>query len=465
MPLVLTVISYRRQPPAQPVSRRFDRTPVTLGRAADNDLPLPDPDQLVSKRHCVIEIRDGRCAITDTSTNGVFLNGAAEPIGPGRAAPLVHGDRLTLGDYELLVQLETAAPARVGTPDDPFGLRVGDGTPGQPAAPSAAPPAIPDFLAPLGTDDPFAGSDPFATPGAGRPLPAGMPAPDRPDWLADPAPPAADPAFERYTQPDHLAAERVNFQAPPVIGQTIPDDWNTLPAAPPAAAGALLPDDWNTIATPASPAPPPPPVAAPPLQPASAGDPAAALAAFCAGAGIAPGDLPLEDPGAVMTTLGEVFRALAVGLRDALATRAMIKTEYRVEQTVIRATNNNPFKFAVEAEPLLTALLGAPRPGYLPGPQAVAEGFKDIRAHELALFAGMQTAVAALLQQFDPEALKKRLESGSILGNLLPGARKAKYWEIYEQQYKQIAAEVSEDVRGSFGRAFARAYEEQAKKL
>jgi predicted component of type VI protein secretion system len=36
---------------------------------------------------------------------------------------------------------------------------------------------------------------------------------------------------------------------------------------------------------------------------------------------------------------------------------------------------------------------------------------------------------------------------------------------MYEQHYKQIAADVAEDVRGTFGRAFANAYEEQARKL
>jgi len=114
---------------------------------------------------------------------------------------------------------------------------------------------------------------------------------------------------------------------------------------------------------------------------------------------------------------------------------------------------------------LLLAMLSRGRPGYLAGSEAVAEGFKDLRVHELALFGGMQAAVAALLRQFDPEQLKQRLEQQSLLQNLLPAARKAKYWEIYEQHYKQIAADVSEDVRGTFGRAFASAYEEQARKL
>jgi predicted component of type VI protein secretion system len=79
--------------------------------------------------------------------------------------------------------------------------------------------------------------------------------------------------------------------------------------------------------------------------------------------------------------------------------------------------------------------------------------------------AGMQGAAAALLRQFDPEQLKQRLDRHSILASLLPGARRARYWEIYEQEYRKIAEDVSEDARGNFGRAFSQAYEEQARKV
>jgi len=95
----------------------------------------------------------------------------------------------------------------------------------------------------------------------------------------------------------------------------------------------------------------------------------------------------------------------------------------------------------------------------------VSESIKDLKAHEFALMAGMQSAVIALLRQFDPEQLKQRLDKQSLLQSVVPGARKAKYWEVYEQQYREIAGDVSENVRGVFGRAFAQAYEEQVKKL
>lgn len=73
--------------------------------------------------------------------------------------------------------------------------------------------------------------------------------------------------------------------------------------------------------------------------------------------------------------------------------------------------------------------------------------------------------MAALLRQFDPAALKQRLEKSSLLDSILPGGRKAKYWEIYEQMYKQIAGEAEENFHGLYGSEFARAYEEQAGRL
>jgi type VI secretion system protein len=188
------------------------------------------------------------------------------------------------------------------------------------------------------------------------------------------------------------------------------------------------------------------------------------LAAFCAGAGLDPHLLAHEDPLDLMRSMGRLCREMTGGLRDVLSARASIKSEYRVEQTMIGSINNNPLKFSPDADQALAALLGRPRPGYVGGPEAVRDGFDDLKAHELALLSGMQTAVAALLREFDPAQLTRRLERKSLLQNLVPGARRAKYWDAYENHYKQIVAEVADDVRGTFGRAFAKAYEAASKK-
>jgi FHA domain-containing protein/type VI secretion system protein len=60
MPLTLRIQSYRKQPPAQPVERRFDQLGGTIGRAAGNDLELPDPGKYISRNHSKIDFIDGR---------------------------------------------------------------------------------------------------------------------------------------------------------------------------------------------------------------------------------------------------------------------------------------------------------------------------------------------------------------------------------------------------------------------
>jgi predicted component of type VI protein secretion system len=79
--------------------------------------------------------------------------------------------------------------------------------------------------------------------------------------------------------------------------------------------------------------------------------------------------------------------------------------------------------------------------------------------------AGMQVALGSLLKNFDPNTLEQRLQDSSILGNILPGAKKARYWEVFTELYKEIAQEAESDFYGLFGQAFARAYEEQINRL
>src|SRR6056297_258590 len=75
---------------------------LTIGRGAENDLALPDPDRTLSKRHCVIEDHNGNVVVVDISTNGTFLNYGKLALG-GTPTPLNDGDILSLGPYEIKV--------------------------------------------------------------------------------------------------------------------------------------------------------------------------------------------------------------------------------------------------------------------------------------------------------------------------------------------------------------------------
>lgn len=94
---------------------------------------------------------------------------------------------------------------------------------------------------------------------------------------------------------------------------------------------------------------------------------------------------------------------------------------------------------------------------------AAHQASDDIEAHEFAVMAGMQHALLSLLHRFNPDVLENRLTAG-VLGNLLPAARKARYWEAFRQTYDDLSREAEDEFHNIFGRPFAKAYKEQTRK-
>jgi type VI secretion system FHA domain protein len=160
-----------------------------------------------------------------------------------------------------------------------------------------------------------------------------------------------------------------------------------------------------------------------------------------------PADLPAH-----LHTAGALLRAALDGLRTLLQGRTALKSHLRTPVTTMQAVHNNPLKVA-DAAPLLPQLLAPPRPGYLDGVTAVQQGYADLMQHELALTAGLQAAVQAVLARLAPPQFAPAGRGR---------ARKAQCWEAYQAAYAQVAAEAEETL---FGVAFVQAYEAQLEKL
>ncbi|MBF3030127.1 type VI secretion system-associated FHA domain protein TagH [Pseudomonas aeruginosa] len=122
MPLRLTITSYHKLTPGQCSEKVLDQGQLTIGRGPDNDWVLPDPERLVSSRHCTILNRDGVYYLTDTSTNGVLLVNAGHRLRRGNSEPLQDGETVRLGEYDILVQLghDIALPGSGNPQTDPF---------------------------------------------------------------------------------------------------------------------------------------------------------------------------------------------------------------------------------------------------------------------------------------------------------------------------------------------------------
>jgi type VI secretion system FHA domain protein len=267
-----------------------------------------------------------------------------------------------------------------------------------------------------------------------------------PDPFAEPEPaPAARP---RMAEPPEAAPAAAHVPSP------FDEPFDLEPAPPQvvnpfAAARAAAP-----------PAPPPaavpPPVAAAAPAPSPAAD-GALLTAFLEGVGMT--DVQPGDPAAMMRSLGQAFRTLVSGLRSVLIARASIKSEFRIEQTMIRARGNNPLKFSAGDDDALAALLGTGRRTDMTAAAAVADALKDIRLHELASMAAMQSAVRTVLDGLDPAKLRAQADQGGGM-SLLPAQKKARAWDAFEALHTRTVQALADDFDSVFGKAFARAYEQ-----
>jgi type VI secretion system FHA domain protein len=106
MTLQLEIVSDHRELVGDDAVRVFRETGGTIGRSLQNDWILPDPDRYISGRHATIDYRGGVYYLLDTSSNGVYVNGDCEPLGKGKLQRLFDGDRLRLGDFEIVVSID-----------------------------------------------------------------------------------------------------------------------------------------------------------------------------------------------------------------------------------------------------------------------------------------------------------------------------------------------------------------------
>lgn len=496
MVLVLSVLRCPDHAPAE--QRRIPGGEFVLGRGAECDWTLQDPDRVLSKRHCAVEYLSGTWQVRDLSTNGTFVNAASEPVGRDRTQALRDGDRLRLGLYEIECRIEAE-------------LDHGEGRWTSPAA-------LPDPMAPSLSSDIFSAPLPGLSPAGGTP---GGHAPLLPADFDPFAPEDAGPVM-----PDHRPSTNDVFTPPrATMPDLLPDDWNLAPARPAAPADALpdpfadaplpkpapasftapspLPDPFAeppgqpdaaspSHAAPASahPAPPalpdafaaappgalPDPFAEPPTRPAPAApnpfaEPSPAPRPESATAGATGGDLhaalalvfqaaglsappPSLDPAAALAAAGASLRAAVAGMRALLIARADVKREFRIEQTMLRAAGNNPVKFAATDDAAVLALLGQPN-----GAAALRETVHDLTAHQVATLAATQAAARALITRLAPGPIEEMTPGGGIL----PGAREKRLWEAYRKLHAEVSDQFEDDFDSAFGKAFARAYEEAAR--
>jgi FHA domain-containing protein/type VI secretion system protein len=500
MQLTLRILSYRNQPVPPAPAVAFGPEGGSIGRSLDNAMVLDDPSKYISRVHARVQAQDGAFVLEDLGSNASVVND--QPLGKGQQVTLAHGDRVLIGDYLLqaVVDATPAAPVLAPPPANNPALPLFE-PPTQPTpaplppleAMAAQPPVAqtaPGFL------DPLAGASILDVASCQR---GGMVDPLGLNLFA-----SAPGAPVRAAESDHVSPELAAMPrsqaaplpparpvaAPAAGGFAIPNDYDPLadffkpaPAsAMPAAAPAPSSADAASMVPEAAPAPRVQlaPAPAPAMTPAAAmsapGGPAAAsrndavaagdevLVSLLRGLGLP--DLQLKRPAAETAEIvGAMLREATAGTIDVLMARALTKKESRIDMTMLSVRANNPLKFFPNAEGALTQMLTGAMPGYMEPVEAMAGAFDDLRAHELAVIAGMRAALGAVLQRFDPAAIEARLSVPTVLDKVLTSSRKAKLWDRLVELYGEIAREADGDLQRLYGENFSGAYEEQVARL
>jgi type VI secretion system protein ImpI len=105
MLLALSVIGSQGAALGHSAYKVFDECGGSIGRLEDNDWMLPDPDRFISGRHAVLHANEDAFYLEDMSTNGTFVNARDRPLSRTGPMRLQDGDRIYIGEYEILVQL------------------------------------------------------------------------------------------------------------------------------------------------------------------------------------------------------------------------------------------------------------------------------------------------------------------------------------------------------------------------
>lgn len=435
MELLLEVISSEKHLMGDNAHHVFKPAGGVIGRAPECDWVIPDQTRHISGRHAIISYEAGQFYITDTSTNGVYLNGV-ETLHKNQATPLADGDRLLMGQIHFLVrvelQAEAAAPAGHAIP--------------KPTSFSANP--LNNGANPMEKVDEWAAQQ--------KPAEA-----EQPQWHQNSS-----------SMPDQVAPQHEPFDPPAVKAVSsdnaheLPENWweedegqgpvpDAIPDKLPGKESIPPLPEWEEDSKTAI---APIPDAVKPKV-----DSTAALKALADGLGVDWKELEKAGGTEFMRKAGLLLRICMRGMVGASQARASLKNEFRLDMTLVHSKDNNPIKFSANGEQAIKHLLTNEMGSFLSMDEALQECFDDIQHHQLAMMAGMQGAFMDLMQTLSPQALEKRFDRNKASGLSL-GSKSARYWEAYRELHQDLLAE--DDIFASlFAEPFAHAYDDQIAKL
>ena len=399
----------------------FDGAGGSIGRAADNDWVLPDPQRFVSAHHARIHHRDGLYILEDTSTNGVYINDDERTVAQRGAHVLQNGDIIRLGEYQVVVMVETRPATQEQFASGSVPVHSGATSVEVVAAIGRV--AQTDLGAALDLDDLLEsdGADSqrsLAVNAYGQPVTA-LPTP-----ATRPLPPAASPS----PSPSELSAALADSETERrAIARRIER----------LARAATRAQERRSAAAPPTPV-----------------DAHSGLSVFCRGAGIAADHFAPELQGRVLHLAGQLVREALVGLKDLERVRS---SSLRPMQVEVPPAGDDPRPSLARdgVEDLLVQLLSQHESRRLDAVQWLREAIDRAKDHDRAAFEALRRAFLEFITRLEPAELELRFQRHAR--GTADGA--ARNWELYTEFFRSIAACAEGQLPRVFLDAFSTAYD------
>jgi type VI secretion system protein ImpI len=179
------------------------------------------------------------------------------------------------------------------------------------------------------------------------------------------------------------------------------------------------------------------------------------------GAGLNDDALAMRDPAELAKEIGELLRLVTDNMKQLLEARQHAKRLARSSnQTMIQALENNPIKFAPTVDEAMRIMFGPSTRSYLGAHRALAEGFDDLKSHQIKTYTAMQQALKLMFATFDPAKIEADLQKDrGLIGAI--GSRKARLWDNYVASWQTRTERHEDGVLNAYMEFFAECYDRE----
>ena len=406
MPLRLVITSYQRRRLKNAGVKEFGHQGGSIGRSLDSHWVLQDGGRYVSSHHASIDFRSGSYYIVDTSSNGVYVNDEAKPVGGAKPQRLFDGDRVRIGEYEMLAHItESESETQEFSGDrhiDPVDRAQFVDRPEQ-------------------TGGILVTEEELTAEGVDAMLREGA--------EADALKQAAIKAAARMKRQIEAAQRRRAAKTGPGNSAGGKQGPNRLGGDPPGSSQSV------------------------------------ALYAFFRGACLPPQDIDEQKATFMLHRLGRLMRELLVGLTDALHFHAEQKKALRIPNTTTQSKKGQPKLFSTGVEKALNTLIAESAVEFEATIDATREAFQDMKIHQGAMLGAVRIALLDFIGQFDPDELEQSFDHGTIRSAFLGAANKSQYWNRYRDVFEAMSPPSPGHFPQSFVEELSRAYLDEATRL